>query len=167
MSLGLKVVDLEDAMPLAVTIDGADEIDPQGNAIKGYGRALVREMIVATVSEKLILVAGTAKRVEQLGSRGRLPVELVPFAVPLFRRWAEQHGYGFALDVARTENGNAVGDLLIGPIADPVQMEAEIRRVPGVVATGLFLHLASVVLFGDETNHFTLVEERTCTRENH
>jgi ribose 5-phosphate isomerase A len=163
-SVGLTLVELESAMPLALTVDGADEIDPQGNAIKGYGRALVREKIVACVSQRLILVAGTAKRVDRLGSRGRLPVEIIPFGLPLFRRWTELHGHRFATDNARTENGNVAGDLLLGPLEDPAELERQLRAVPGVVGTGLFLQLASVVLFGDEARDFELVQESTFDR---
>jgi len=163
-SLGLALVELESAMPLALMVDGADEIDPQGNAIKGYGRALIREKIVACVSQRLILVAGTTKRVERLGSRGRLPVEIVPFGLPLFRRWAEQQGHRFTVDNSRTENGNVAGDLLIGPLEKPHELEEQLRAVPGVVGTGLFLQLASVVLFGDESRDFELVQELTFDR---
>lgn len=163
-SVGLNLVELESAMPLSLTVDGADEIDPQGNAIKGYGRALVREKIVAYVSQRLILVAGTNKRVDRLGSRGRLPVEIIPFGLPLFRRWAEQHGHRLAVDNSRTENGNIAGDLLLGPIDNPAELDRQLHEVPGVVGTGLFLQLASVVLFGDEARDFELVQESTYDR---
>src|SRR5215831_18183751 len=80
---GIPIVSLAEGMPLALTVDGADEVDPSLNLIKGYGRALVREKIVAAVSRRLIILIGPGKEVPVLGSRGKLPVEVVPFAVPL------------------------------------------------------------------------------------
>ena len=74
---------LEEGMPLALTVDGADEVDPHLNLIKGYGRALVREKIVAAASRKLVILVGPGKDVPVLGTRGKLPVEVVPFALPL------------------------------------------------------------------------------------
>src|SRR5207244_4950450 len=82
----ILLVCLEEAMPLALTIDGADEVDPHLNLIKGYGRALVREKIVAAASKKLIILVGPGKTVQVLGERGKLPVEIVPFSLPLCRQ---------------------------------------------------------------------------------
>src|SRR5262245_28855411 len=83
--VGVPLVSLADGMPLAVTIDGADEVDPGLNLIKGYGRALVREKVVAAASKRLVILAGQEKIVATLGQRGRLPVEVLPFALPLCR----------------------------------------------------------------------------------
>ena len=89
---GVPLADLKEAGELAVTVDGADEVDPKLNLIKGYGRALVREKIVAASSRRLVILVGAEKRVSQLGARGRLPVEVVPFAVPLCERRLERVG---------------------------------------------------------------------------
>ena len=87
---GITLIGLDQASELAVTVDGADEVDPDLNLIKGYGRALVREKIVAAASRKLVILIGEEKLVPRLGTRGRLPVEVVPFAVTLcLRRLAE------------------------------------------------------------------------------
>jgi ribose 5-phosphate isomerase A len=85
-SVGIPLVPLEEGFPLAVTVDGADEVDPHLNLIKGYGRALVREKVVAASSRKLVILVGSGKTVEKLGGRGKLPVEVLPFALPLCRR---------------------------------------------------------------------------------
>jgi ribose 5-phosphate isomerase A len=164
-SLGLSVVGL-DNLPLTLTVDGADEVDPAGNLIKGYGRALVREKIVAAASKRLVILVGKTKLVGQLGQRGKLPVEVIPLAVPLLVARAAVMGYQATIDVRdgvpfRSDNGNAIVDLRVGPIADPARLDAELRAIPGVVGTGLFVNLASLVLVGDEDNDFALVEERT------
>jgi len=155
---------LRDAVELAVTVDGADEVDPNLNLIKGYGRALVREKIVAASSWRLVILVGEEKRVPQLGSRGRLPVEIVPFAVPLGERRLEKLGLRPTVweqngRSGMTDNGNHILDCETGPITDAVKLEADIRAIPGVVGTGLFLGLADTVLVGEEKS-CRLLEER-------
>jgi ribose 5-phosphate isomerase A len=87
--LGIPLTTLDEVMPLAVTIDGADEVDPELNLIKGYGHALLREKIVAHSSKKLIILVGPEnvreKCVKTLGERGKLPIEVVPFALACSR----------------------------------------------------------------------------------
>src|SRR5205085_5519092 len=87
--VGVPLVPLGEGMPLAVTVDGADEVDPHLDLIKGYGRALVREKVVAAASRRLVILVGPGKEVPMLGSRGKLPVEVVPFALPLCKRRLE------------------------------------------------------------------------------
>lgn len=162
--LGIPLVSLEEGMPLDVTVDGADEVDPQLNLIKGFGRALVREKIVAAASRKLVILVGRNKLVNKLGQRGMLPVEVVPFALPLCRRRLTDLGcqpvpYTKDGSLFVTNNGNHILDCGIDLIADPVKLEADIRAIPGVVGTGLFLGMADIVLIGDEK--FRLVEETT------
>ncbi|HJZ89656.1 MAG TPA: ribose-5-phosphate isomerase RpiA [Gemmataceae bacterium] len=161
---GVPVVGLDEADELAVTVDGADEVDPDLNLIKGYGRALVREKVVAAASRKLVILVGEEKLVPQLGARGRLPVEVVPFAVPLCVRrlaalglrpvlWSQNGRPG------ETDNGNHILDCGIDPITDPARLGAEIRAIPGVVGSGLFLGMADTVLIGDD-HDFRLKAER-------
>ena len=164
-SLGIPLVSLEEGMPLAVTIDGADEVDLNLNLIKGYGRALVREKIVAASSKRLVILAGKEKAVRTLGSRGKLPVEVVPFALPLAQAKLREVGLEavpFEQDgrLFLSDNGNNILDCKLGPIDDAGRLEQRIRAVPGVVGTGLFLGMAAVVLIGDESKDFALVEER-------
>src|SRR6478752_3392690 len=83
---GIPLTDLNETSELAITIDGADEVDPDLNLIKGYGRALVREKVVAAASRQLVILVGEEKLVPQLGTRGKLPVEVVPFAVSVCER---------------------------------------------------------------------------------
>jgi ribose 5-phosphate isomerase A len=155
---------LAEAGILDATIDGADEVDPNLDLIKGYGRALVREKIVAASSRRLIILVGDEKLVPHLGMRGKLPVEVVPFALPLCERRLDELGcrpvpfhQGNGLFV--TDNGNHIVDCQIEPISDASSLEQDIRAIPGVVGTGLFLGLADIVLVG-ERDTFRLIEER-------
>lgn len=162
--LGVPLVSLADAGTLEVTFDGADEVDPALNLIKGYGRAMVREKIVATASRRLVILVGEEKLVGQLGARGKLPVEVVPFALPLCERKLRDLGLEPVPDTADgklfiTDNGNHILDCKLGPIADPAKLEADIRAIPGVVGTGLFVGMADIVLVGHEPD-FELTEER-------
>lgn len=164
--IGIPLVPLAEGMPLAVTVDGADEVDPHLNLIKGYGRALVREKIVAAASRKLVILVGPGKEVPVLGYRLKLPVEVLPFAMPLCDQRLRELGclpvpyeeYG---RLFVTDNGNHILDCQIGPIQNPVEFEGRIRDIPGVVGTGMFLGMADVVLIGDV--HFELVAEKKRT----
>lgn len=149
--LGIPLATLDQVEWIDVTCDGADEVDPQGNCIKGYGGALVREKVVAAASKQLVILVGAEKLVEQLGSRGKLPVEVVPFAVAPCRR--RLTALGLSPQVRQqdgrdylTDNGNLILDCGTEPIADPHGLELSIRAIPGVVGTGLFLSMAGKIL---------------------
>jgi ribose 5-phosphate isomerase A len=164
MEADVPLLGLAEAGTLDLTVDGADEVDPNLDLIKGYGRALVREKVVAASSRRLVILVGDDKLVPRLGSRGQLPVEVTPFALPLCERHLRQLGCrpvpfvrGGTLFV--TDNGNHVIDCYLGPIADPARLESAIRAIPGVVGTGLFLGMADTVLVGDRKD-FRLLQER-------
>ncbi len=162
--VGIPLTTLDDAGELAVTIDGADEVDPELNLIKGYGRALVREKIVAASSRELIILVGEEKLVARLGARGKLPVEVVPFGLPLCERRLRELGCNPIAcrkngKLFITDNGNHILDCEIVPMSAPARLEQEIAAIPGVVDTGLFLGMASVVLIGDSKD-FRLIDER-------
>jgi ribose 5-phosphate isomerase A len=160
--LSLPLVSLDEAMPLDVAVDGADEVDPELNLIKGYGRALVREKIVAAASRKLVILVGSEKVVPVLGTRGKLPVEVVPFGLPVCRRRLADLGCNpipYLVDgrLFVTDNGNHILDCEISRLAQPAKFEGDIRAIPGVVGTGLFLGMADTVLIGDK--NFELLTE--------
>jgi ribose 5-phosphate isomerase A len=162
--VGVPLVSLEDAGELDVTLDGADEVDPNLDLIKGYGRALVREKIVAASSRQLVILVGEEKLVPRLGTRGRLPVEVLPFGLPLCERRLRELGCNpvpFRKDgkLFVTDNGNHIIDCEIAPLAHPARLEQQIVAIPGVVDTGLFLGMASLVLVGDSKD-FRLIDER-------
>lgn len=144
-SLGLRLSPLQ---PIDVTFDGADEVDPDLNLLKGYGGALLREKVVAYASSRVVILVAEDKLVHRLGERGRLPVEVVPFAVPMVGRALA--AYGPALrrnseEVFVTDNGNHILDC--APPAPLLRsLDEEWRAIPGVVATGLFFELATTVL---------------------
>jgi ribose 5-phosphate isomerase A len=150
---GIPLTDLEEAM-IDVTVDGADEVDPQLDLIKGYGGALVRERILAAASRRQLILVGVEKLVPVLGSRGRLPVEVIPFALPLVRRRLRELGCEPELRTVEREpvvsdNGNLIVDCAIGAIADPRGLDGRLRAIAGVVDAGLFLGTADTVLVGD------------------
>ena len=123
----------------------------------------MREKIVAAASNKRIILVGTEKLVEVLGARGNLPVEVVPFGLPLCRRRLAELGcrpipYVADGQLFVTDNGNHILDCGIAPIPEPLQLDAKIRAIPGVVGTGLFLGMADTVLIGDK--NFELVNEK-------
>jgi ribose 5-phosphate isomerase A len=135
-----------------VTFDGADEVDPQLDVIKGYGGALVREKIVAASSAQLVILVGAEKLVSKLGDRGKLPVEVVPFGQQLAHRrlWAlgcepilrqDDDGRPFV-----TDNGGCILDCRVEAIDRPSELERRILEIPGVLGTGLFLGMADVVI---------------------
>jgi ribose 5-phosphate isomerase A len=152
--LRVPLVTLEEVMPIDVTVDGADEVDPRLDLIKGYGGALVREKIVAAASRRLVILVGAEKLVAILGARGVLPVEIVPFGLALCRSRLLELGYGPALRTVGgrpfvTDNGNHILDCTVSPISDPLEVERALLAIPGVVGTGLFIGMAHAVLVQD------------------
>jgi ribose 5-phosphate isomerase A len=153
--LGIPLLEMSDVDEIDVTFDGADEVDPALDVIKGYGAALVREKIVAAASRKLVILVGHEKLVARLGQRGKLPVEVVPFGASLVR--ARLAALGCPADVRRgpdgdpqvSDNGNWILDCKVERIPDPAQLDAAILAIPGVVGTGLFVGMADVVLVQD------------------
>ncbi|NNL65069.1 MAG: ribose-5-phosphate isomerase RpiA [Myxococcales bacterium] len=152
LELGIPLVAMEDVDEIDLTVDGADEVDPALDVIKGYGGALVREKIVAAASRKLVILVGHEKLVSRLGQRGRLPVEIVPFATSLCRRRFETLGFGSVLrrdeagEPVVTDNGNWILDCQVERIPNPAQLDAALLGIPGVVGTGLFVEMADVVI---------------------
>jgi ribose 5-phosphate isomerase A len=148
--LGIPLATLEDG-PLDLTVDGADEVDPQLDLIKGYGGALVRERIVAAASRRQVILVDESKLVDRLGRHGRLPIEVVPFALPLCRERLRALAIDPLLRVVDgrpfiSDNGNPIIDGGVAPIPDARALERTLRAIPGVVDTGLFLGTADTVL---------------------
>ena len=149
--LGIPLTSMDDTANIDVDVDGADEVDPKLNLIKGYGAALVREKIVAAASRRFVVLIGPEKLVDTLGSRGRLPVEVIPFSVGPCRRRLAELGYPPTLrsDSGKpviTDNGNYILDCRVTAIPDPAELDATLRGIPGVVGTGLFVDMAHMVL---------------------
>ncbi len=154
VQLGIPLATLEEVSRIDVTFDGADEVDPRLDLIKGYGGAHVREKIVAASSQRLVILVGAEKLVPILGSRGILPVEVVPFGLSLCRRRLTELGCCPAVRTQDgqpfvTDNGNQILDCSISPLSDPAVFERAILEIPGVVGTGLFIGMADTVLVQD------------------
>lgn len=142
--VGLRPLSFQTVSRVDLTIDGVDEIDPSLNAIKGGGGALLKEKIVASASDKMVVVGDSRKPVEQLG-RSRLPIVVLPFACA----WVERAVRDMGLQPERrtlgtgssfmTDEGNFIFDLACDPIVDPDSLAAALAGVPGIVEHGLFL----------------------------
>jgi ribose 5-phosphate isomerase A len=151
-SLEIELVELKAAGRIATDFDGADEVDPRLNLIKGLGGALVREKIVAVSSRRRIFLVDEEKLVKRLGARGNLPVEVVPFALAYVTRELMKLGLKPKTRVTQdgsefiTDNGNCIIDCGVRVIGNPARIERELLALAGVVGTGLFVGLADLVL---------------------
>lgn len=155
-SLGIRLSTLEENPVADVTIDGADEVDPNLDLIKGMGGALLREKIVARASKTEVIVADDSKLVELLGTKSPLPVEVVPFGWGTVKKSVEKLG---CMAVLRekdgrpyvTDNGNLILDCRFQSIKEPQKLEKELNNITGVVENGLFIGIADkVVVASDE-----------------
>jgi ribose 5-phosphate isomerase A len=149
--LSIPLCTLEDVDHIDVDVDGADEVSPSLDLIKGHGGALLRERIVASISSRFVIVVGEQKLVDSLGTRVDLPVEVVPFGVPVAQSCLEKISKGVNLRLEGgtpylTDNGNVILNVAFDAIADPAALERAVDAVPGVVDSGLFVGMADVVL---------------------
>jgi len=151
-SLGIPLTTLDECQEIAVTVDGADEVDPQLRLIKGGGGALLREKIVASATQKLVIVADASKQVRKLG-KFPLPVEVIRFSQALVAKRIAALGADVSLrtDSAGqpyvTDENNHILDCRFGEIADADSLARQLSDMPEVVEHGLFIGMASVVLF--------------------
>ncbi len=155
--LGIPLVDLNETAVVDITIDGADEVDPEFNMIKGGGGALTREKLVALSSTKRVILVDDTKLVATLGKTRLLPVEVLPFAWTLSARLLTSLGCEARIrdEGGRpfvTDNGNYILDCAFGSIEDPVGLEKQIKFLPGVIECGLFVGIADTIVIGfDDT----------------
>jgi ribose 5-phosphate isomerase A len=153
--LGIPLTTLEENPNIDVDIDGADEIDPRLNLIKGGGGALLREKVIASASKRFIVVAESVKLVPHLG-KFPLPVEVIPFAEPLIQRRIEALGAQVSLrkyaygNPYVTDEGHHILDCSFGEISDPPALNAKLHEIPGVVEHGLFIGLAETAFVGKD-----------------
>lgn len=166
-SLGLKIETLDELGWLDLTIDGADEVDPDLNLIKGGGGAHLREKIVATASDRMVVIADKGKVVDTLG-QFHLPVEVVPFGIEATRklilRELEELRLGNRAIQQRmrgdqpfvTDEGNLILDLALERIPDAKALALSLSQIAGVVEHGLFLNICQLAIIGREDG--TVVE---------
>lgn len=148
---GIPLTTLEEHPVIDLTIDGADEVDPLLNLIKGLGGALLREKIVAKASKQEIIVVDDSKLVEALGTKAPLPVEVLPFAWKLLEKELAKLDCKPMLrlkDGERflTDQGNYIFDCYFSSIKDPYALEQKLNDIPGAIEHGLFLDLADMVI---------------------
>ena len=152
LSLGIPVITLDDCQEIDVTVDGADEVDPELRLIKGGGGAALREKIVASATKQLVIVADASKRVQRLG-KFPLPVEVIRFAQTLVA--TRITALGAAVQLRKnvdgtpyvTDENNHILDCRFGEIRDPDTLARALSEMPGVVEHGLFIGMASIALF--------------------
>jgi len=153
---GIPLTTLDDVERIHIAIDGADEVDPQKNLIKGGGAAHTREKIVDSLAEQFIVVVDSSKLVEKLGSTFPLPVEVLPMAVAPVTRAIEALGGKpeLRLGVKKdgpviTDQGNMVLDVTFEAIDNPAELEKVLNNIPGVLENGLFVGVADIILVGE------------------
>jgi ribose 5-phosphate isomerase A len=150
---GIKLGTLDQHPVIDLTIDGADEIAPNLDLIKGMGGALLREKVVASASKQLIIIADESKTVKILGTKSALPVEVLPFALPTVTARLEDLCVEANLRMRNnfvfvSDNGNYIIDCRFESILEPRELEIKINRIPGVVENGLFLGMANRAILG-------------------
>jgi ribose 5-phosphate isomerase A len=163
---GIPLVTLNDVDRIDVAIDGADEVDPNKNLIKGGGAAHTREKIVDSLAEVFIVVVDSSKLVDKLGSTFLLPVEVLPMAMTPVMRAIEKLGGKPQLRMGVkkagpviTDQGNFVIDVKFDSIENPAELEKTLNNIPGVLENGLFVGVANVVLVGEIKDGQPVVRE--------
>ena len=169
--LGIPLTSIEERTRPDLCVDGADEVDPRLDLIKGLGGALFREKIVAAASKRFFVIVDESKLVPRLGTKAPVPIEVHPFG---WRFAAESLvALGATVDVRqndgemyRTDNGNHILDARFRSLSGPTRLAARIMAIPGVVGHGLFLGMAETVFVGTEEGVRTLRPARKPTRKS-
>lgn len=163
---GIPLTTLDEVEKIDLAIDGADEVDPNKNLIKGGGAAHTREKIVDTLAEYFIVVVDSSKIVDRLGSTFLLPVEVLPLAMtPVMQAITKLGGQPqLRMGVKKagpviTDQGNFVIDVKFDRIDDPATLEKELNNIPGVLENGLFVGVTDLVLIGEVKDGQPIVRE--------
>lgn len=153
---GIPLTTLDEISRIDIAIDGADEVDPQKNLIKGGGAAHTREKIVDALAEQFIVVVDSSKLVDKLGSTFLLPVEVLPMAMTPVMQAIEKLGGKPELRMGVkkagpviTDQGNFVIDVKFDSIDNPAELEKTLNNIPGVLENGLFVGVADIILVGE------------------
>ena len=163
---GIPLTTLDAIDHIDIAIDGADEVDPQKNLIKGGGAAHTREKIVDSLAEQFVVVVDSNKLVDRLGSTFLLPVEVIPMAMTPVMRAIEKLGGKPELRMGVkkagpviTDQGNMVIDVKFDSIDNPAELEKTLNNIPGVLENGLFVGVADLILVGEVKDGQPLVRE--------
>ena len=151
---GISLIELGEARHLDIAIDGADEIDPAKNLIKGRGAAHLLEKIVASMADNYIIIADSGKKVKNLGEKFAVPLEILPGAIGSVTYKVEKLGATVAVRMGApgkdgpviSDSGNLIADAKFGPIADPEKLDFELNRIPGLLGHGLFIGMTNKVI---------------------
>jgi ribose 5-phosphate isomerase A len=153
--LGIPLTSLENVSGVDIAIDGADQVDRRLNLIKGMGGALTREKVVESEANLFVVIVDSKKLSEKLGMGQVVPVEVIRFAAPVVAKRLTGLGGKPKLRTERfsghpfiTDNGNIIFDVDFGTIDKPKQLEKDIKRITGVVESGLFVEMADIVYVG-------------------
>jgi len=155
--LGIPLVGFDEKQQIDITIDGADEVDPDLNLIKGGGGALLREKVVAQASRQNIIIVDESKLSSHLGTNWPLPVEVIAFACKPEASYLKSIGASVAIrrqndgSYFTTDQKNLILDADFGPITDPAKLAAQLNERAGIVEHGLFLGLASDVIVAEKS----------------
>jgi len=152
---GIDIVELDQADKIDLTIDGADEVDPEMNLIKGGGGALLREKIIAHNSQYYIVIVDPSKMVDVLGEGFDLPVEILSLWQKGISGQIEKLGCEAKIRrvdgaIYKTDNGNNILDCEFGEIKYPEELSKKLNSIPGVIENGLFLDLSDKIIIGNE-----------------
>lgn len=168
---GIPLYDPMDIDSVAIAVDGADEVDPSGNLIKGAGGAHVMEKLVAACAKQFVVVVDASKQVNRLGERASVPVEVIAPALSFVMRRLRELG---GQPTIRTSNGklgpvisdigHPIVDVAFGPIADPVWLDQQLNSLPGVLGHGLFVGMADQVIIAHPPVEKPVLETLQFTR---
>lgn len=164
--MGLNLMSLEKGIELDMTIDGADEVNPNFDMVKGGGGAHTREKIVANVAKKVNIVVDKTKLVRNLGEKNPIPTEIVPFAKNYL--FGVLENFGVAAEVRKnpngkpfiTDNGNYIIDTKIPDIKNPEKLGNKLAKIPGIIENGIFTDLADKIFVGHEKGSETLTSKK-------
>lgn len=165
VAAGIPLIAPDFLLVVDLTVDGADEVDPQHRMIKGRGGALLREKIIASMSREMVVIIDESKQVEQLGL-GVLPVEIVPFGHSATLAQLGMLGCQGAIRQTDkgapyvTDNHNYIADLTVPPALDIVYLDRALHAIPGVVETGFFFNLAGRIVVGYDDGHVNVLSPK-------
>ncbi|HID08104.1 MAG TPA: ribose 5-phosphate isomerase A, partial [Armatimonadetes bacterium] len=161
---GLPMTNLDINPIIDITVDGADEVDKDLNLTKGGGGALLQEKIVASASKNLVIIVDESKLVEALATNFLIPIEVLPFSIGMVRRKLLDMGITPILREAErkmgplvTDNGNFIFDLKFPePISDPASIDIQLKMIPGIIETGLFVNMTDEVHVGTNDRSYII-----------
>ncbi len=166
-SLGIDSIKMPRKMGEYLYIDGADEFTIKGDLIKGHGGALLGEKILAFSSKINVFIVGEEKRVEKLGEKKPLPIEIIPDSYPFVSNVLRLRNFSFTLRQSNAKDGPVISDwggflldINTGPIKDPEKINSMLISIPGVVETGMFLGYADYIVIGKEDCGYEVIKTK-------